>query len=337
MNSTKSTVIKVVVWVIVIALVAGVIAIVYRYTNGFNETFKTFYVEYQGEKILASNNSMALEAGKTHRFDVKYVFDGADQDGQPRDYNVNILPNEKADFDFTVNGESYSYAREANFNKSFGLNKQDSYFELVLKEGLTLQMVLKEAHPGGEVELPTGTSEVSAFPYKLVVSSYNENVVYNITFAIAENVTGVVLNPSEIVFTGTGQTGGDATLPNNPVTPDETPDVAEPDDSTTTPEVPPVPSEPKEQYYIDLDCLGNGGLSALDVVCPNMAAAGDVVAFTAVLNAFGIEEGLELTGIALNDGDSGEDIQRFNVSASGEYSFVMPEGNVVIMFYLMTV
>ena len=57
--------------ILVLLLVAGLVAVIYKFTNGFNEDFKTFYVEHEGKQILAQNSELALEPGKTYRFDVK--------------------------------------------------------------------------------------------------------------------------------------------------------------------------------------------------------------------------------------------------------------------------
>ena len=53
MQSKGQTAAKVIGVILVLALLAGIVAIIYRFTNGFNEDFKTFYVEYDGEQQAA--------------------------------------------------------------------------------------------------------------------------------------------------------------------------------------------------------------------------------------------------------------------------------------------
>ena len=57
------------------ALVFGVVMI-YRFTNGFNEDFKTFYLINGGERIVAAESVMTFERGAENEFGVRYTFDG---------------------------------------------------------------------------------------------------------------------------------------------------------------------------------------------------------------------------------------------------------------------
>ena len=44
MQSKGQTAAKVIGVILVLLLLAGIVAVIYRFTNGFNEDFKTFYV-----------------------------------------------------------------------------------------------------------------------------------------------------------------------------------------------------------------------------------------------------------------------------------------------------
>ena len=200
MQSKGQTAAKVIGVILVLLLLAGIVAVIYRFTNGFNEDFKTFYVECNGEQILTTNSEMHLVSGNTHRFEVKYTFDTGNS--EPKDYNVKVIPNAERDFDFTVDGERYLYSKEGDMTAAFGLNKQDTYFELVLPEDFTLQYALQSCYPGKEVIVPEEAEQGNPYPYTLVISSYNESVVYRINLSIGAEVTGVTLDPEHIVFTG---------------------------------------------------------------------------------------------------------------------------------------
>lgn len=201
MQSKGQTAAKVIGVILVLLLLAGIVAVIYRFTNGFNEDFKTFYVEYDGEQILTANSELALKSGETHRFGVKYTFDT--ENSEPKDYIVKVIPNAQRDFDFTVDGERYLYSKENDMTAAFGLNKQDTYFELVIPEDFSLQYALQSCYPGQEVIVPEEAEDGNAYPYTLVVSSYNESVVYRIDLSVGAEVTGVTLDPSQIIFTGT--------------------------------------------------------------------------------------------------------------------------------------
>ena len=200
MQSKGQTAAKVIGVILVLALLAGIVAVIYRFTNGFNEDFKTFYVEYDGEQILTAESKQHLVEGQTHRFDVKYTFDTGNT--KPKGYSVKVVPNAERDFDFTVDGERYLYSKENDLTAAFGLNKQDTYFELVLPEDFTLRYALQSCYPGKEVIVPEEAGQGNPYPYTLVISSYNESVTYNIDLSVGEEVTGVTLDPEQIIFTG---------------------------------------------------------------------------------------------------------------------------------------
>lgn len=63
MQSKGQTAAKVIGVILVLALLAGIVAVIYRFTNGFNEDFKTFYVEYDGEQILTADSKLHLVRG----------------------------------------------------------------------------------------------------------------------------------------------------------------------------------------------------------------------------------------------------------------------------------
>lgn len=200
MQSKGQVAAKVIGIILVLLLVAGLVAVIYKFTNGFNEDFKTFYVEHDGEQILSENSAMTFTEGKTHRFDVKYTFDTGQTEA--RDYSVEIVPNVEKDFEYTVDGETYLYSKAGDLSAAFALNKQDSYFAITLREDMTIQSVLETVYPGQQVEVPETAADENPFPYTLIVSSYNGNVNYHIAFNLGADVTGITLEPSQIIFTG---------------------------------------------------------------------------------------------------------------------------------------
>ena len=200
MKTDGKIVAKVIGVILVLLLLAGLVAIIYKFTNGFNEDFKTFYVEYGGEQILTTESEIHLVSGNTHRFEVKYTFDT--ENAEPKGYNVKVVPNAQRDFDFTVDGERYLYSKQGDMTAAFGLKKSDTYFELSLPEDFSLEYALQSCYPGKEVIVPEEAADANAYPYMLVISSYNDSVVYHIALSVGAEVTGVILDPSQIIFTG---------------------------------------------------------------------------------------------------------------------------------------
>ena len=200
MQSKGQLAAKIIGIILVLLLAAGLVAVIYKFTNGFNEDFKTFYVEHEGKQILSENSEMTFTKGKTHRFDVKYTFDT--QQSETRDYSVEIVPNAEQDFEYTVDGEPHLFSRAGDLSAAFSLKKQKSYFEITLREDMTIQSVLETVYPGQQVEVPETAADENPFPYTLIVSSYNGNVSYRIAFDLGTDVTGITLDPSQIIFTG---------------------------------------------------------------------------------------------------------------------------------------
>ena len=200
MQSKGQVAAKIIGIILVLALLVGLVAVIYKFTNGFNEDFKTFYVEHDGKQILTQDSKTALDAGSTYRFDVKYTFDT--QQSETKDYTVEIVPNAEQDFEYMVDGESHLFSRAGDLSAAFGLNKQATYFEITTTDGMTLQSVLERCHTGQTVEVPADAKKGNAYPYRLIVTSYNGSVSYRIAFSVGMEVTGITFDPPSIVFTG---------------------------------------------------------------------------------------------------------------------------------------
>lgn len=304
------TIAKVIGYILVALLLAGVIGLVYRFTNGFNEDFKTFYVECDGKQILKEDTQMSLYTERTYRFDVKYTFDTSKS--EPKGYNVKIVPHVEKDFDFTVDGEWYLYSKVGDLTPAFDLSKGDTYFELTTTSETSIQEVLSKCYPGKEVVVPDIAEESNPYPYTLVVSSYNDSVKYNIHLSIGVEVTGVELDQTHIIFTEKGVVsevqGGQS-------------DEGSGGQASTA------------SYYIGYDTLGNGSNQSVLFTCQTTAKAGETVTFTVELVE---QDELEITNIMLQNADTGDEIDGL-VDADGVYSFVMPDCDVIVMVYLMTV
>lgn len=201
MQSSKGkTIATVIGYVLVVVILVTVVGLIYRFTNGFNEDFKTFYIEYDGNQIFTTDSKMSLDTGTTYRFDVKYTFDT--ENSEPKDYSVKVIPNVERDFDFTVDGERYLFSKEADLTSAFDLKKQDTYFEITISSDFCLRYVLQSCYPGQEVVVPDEAEIGNTYPYTLVVSSYNDSVVYKIDLSVGVDVIGVTLDQTEIVFSG---------------------------------------------------------------------------------------------------------------------------------------
>lgn len=194
----SKTVAQVIVYVVLALVLVAAVGLIYKYTNGFNEDFKTFYIEYDGKQILTADNKLSLKSSKTHTFTVKYTFDT--EKSEPKDYNVKIIPNVERDFDYTVNGEKYLYSKTGELTSAFGLVKEQTQFSITILDEFNLQKVLQAVNGDKNTVVPEEAEKNNPYPYRLVVSSYNEKVIYNINFKIIQEANDITLNLDEIVF-----------------------------------------------------------------------------------------------------------------------------------------
>lgn len=174
------TFVQILVYGFLVVLVVGIIAVIYKYTNGFNEDFKTFYVEYNGEQILSEKSALELDPKKQNIFTVKYTFD---KDEDNRGYSFKIIPNVTTDFEFTVDDKKYVYSKANELTDAFKIIKDEASFEIEVDENNNVHDVLKRVY-GGEVKVPKAQAESNEYPYMLVISSYNGKVNYYIAFKI---------------------------------------------------------------------------------------------------------------------------------------------------------
>ena len=65
------TIAKIIAYVLIALVLVAAVGLIYKFTNGFNEDFKTFYVEYAGKQILTADSKLDLKKAQTHTFNVK--------------------------------------------------------------------------------------------------------------------------------------------------------------------------------------------------------------------------------------------------------------------------
>lgn len=187
-----------IVTLLVVGLIGGIIAITYKYTDGFSSDFKTFYLVHDGKEILTPETKAAYVGGKKYKYEVKYVFENGKD--EKKGFTVKVLPNAEKDFEYTVAGSKYKYSTLKDLTTAFDIKLTDDSFEINIPENFGLMDVVKFMHGGQEVMLEIAAD--LSYPFKLEVTSYNGAAKYTILFNTVSSagVTGVTLDPTEIVF-----------------------------------------------------------------------------------------------------------------------------------------
>ena len=195
-GSFIGTIIRLIVFILIVALLLGGIVFVFRFTNGGSESFKTFYLIHDGEDILTTNSKAVYLRGTDQRYDVKYTFDFVTN--ETRDYSVKIVSNAAADFDFIVDNGYYSWSYDVkDLSSVFNLKKESTYFTFSVYEWISIKTIFQRLYPGKTVTFFNEVDE-KEYLFSLIVSSYNEKVTYKIDFALTDS--GISLDYDHVIL-----------------------------------------------------------------------------------------------------------------------------------------
>lgn len=171
------------IWVAIVALIVGVMVYLSKMTNGFQEDFKTFYLEYEGKAITAKESKLSLKPDKENRFDIKYAMGFSVNDNADNTYSVEIIPSSAYDdLVYTVDGEEYSFGDIEGFTDIFKIERDEKYFTVKAPEDATLISLLSAKYPEQTVEVSSELAKENNYYYTLRVSTYSGSTVYNINF-----------------------------------------------------------------------------------------------------------------------------------------------------------
>lgn len=193
-------------YIIFLVLLIGAVGFFYKFTNGFQEQLKTFYLEFDGYKILAQNSWLTLQTGEKYHFDAKYLF--SEEDATPVGIDVKIVPNVECDFTFTVDGDEMSYASLEDLSPAFNLSVEKDSFEFELVKDFDIKYVLSECFPEKVVSVEDGSISSDDYPYIIAVSSPQSDIVYNILLSVSYGTASVELDKGEIIFSLTADERG---------------------------------------------------------------------------------------------------------------------------------
>ena len=201
MGATK--VIKVISWILIVLLLIGAAGAIVRFADpnsdgpGGDVTDPEegdFMLEINDRNIVGSAQGFVVATDIPFSVTVKY----GDEDKQADGYSLAIVPNKLSgkDFDFTINGEPYSFHAETDLTKGFNIEYDGDTFVITPKGDP--QGIMEAIYPGKTVE------GVNAGAYKdmflLVVNSGDGKDTVKIGFTVNQPVTGVVIEPGELIF-----------------------------------------------------------------------------------------------------------------------------------------
>ncbi len=197
-NNAKltNTVIKVISYILVVMVLAGVIGVVAYFTGGFSSGFKTFYLTIDGKDVLTSASGYSVDSENPLMVDVKYVF-GFASEGETG-YKVKVVPNvvEGEDFEFEVDGEKQSFQAQKDLTAGFNIEYGENSFTLTPLGNFN--EIMQGVYPTAEIDC-SGVNRYENM-FALVVTSYDESASVTVYFCCPDKVTGVELDKESITF-----------------------------------------------------------------------------------------------------------------------------------------
>lgn len=174
---------------------AGLIA---YFTSGVTNDFKTFYIERDGIPYYSDVSELLLLPDAENKFYIKYTFGLLHN--EVTGYTLRIVPNTSNgnNFDFTVDGEAYSFGAESDLTNGFEITCHDNYF--AINGDYTMQSVLERLYPERDVSFNPEDIDMSIDYFLLRVYSYDGQALISIAFHNYCPTTGIELDLTYLEF-----------------------------------------------------------------------------------------------------------------------------------------
>ena len=179
---------------LVIAVIVLGGSFLYKFTNGFNEELKTFYVTINDKEVMSSANGYTVSPKSGLTVKVKYTF-GAPENTD-KHYSLKITSNydRENNFDFIVDAKPYSFGAGEDYTAGFDITYGKDYF--ILKPKGYINDVLRAVYADKQVS-DCANKEFDDM-FTLTVYSYNGESSVTVLFTIKHTITGISLDKEEV-------------------------------------------------------------------------------------------------------------------------------------------
>lgn len=195
----KIKITNIITYIVALLLVAGIVsAAVYYYDDVesmFDDNYSTFSVSMGDNLFLSEQSDITFPFDTELRFSVAYDW--------PRfasiknnSYSVKVVPCVENDFDFTVDGNIFSFAAEEDITSAFNVVQYADYFTMTVPSSIVT--VLKSIYPVGEIVVPD--LDVKKDYYTLIVTASDGKELIKLSFKYFSIVEGVELSVSALEF-----------------------------------------------------------------------------------------------------------------------------------------
>ncbi len=178
---------------LVVILLLGAIGFIAKFTNGFTSDMQTFYLSVDGKDVLSYSSGHVSNTTNPLKVDVKYL-----SLDDINDYSVKVIPNVNTEenLEFYVNGAKYSLKHEKDLTAGFDIVKEDGFFTITPKGGLT--DVLSAVYPDRTIN--NCDNEIYDNMFVLLVTSYDEACTVRLAFSIFCPVESVTFDKTSIIL-----------------------------------------------------------------------------------------------------------------------------------------
>lgn len=178
--------------IIAVIILGG--SFLYKFTNGFNEELKTFYITINDKEVISSANGYTVSPNYGLTVKVKYAF-GVPENAD-KHYSVKVTSNydKEKDFDFTVDGKTYSFGTGEDYTVGFDIISGKDYF--ILKPKGYINDILKTKYPNKTIS-DCANKEFDDM-FTLTVYSYNGEESVTVLFTVKHSITGISLDKEEV-------------------------------------------------------------------------------------------------------------------------------------------
>ena len=196
MVKKQGILVETIMYVIIFMMISLVVGFLARFTVGFTSDFKTFYVTIDGKDIMTTSGGYKVTPKTPLEVGVNYTFASENTENG---YSVKIVANaiKAKDFDFTLDGEVYSFQGEKDLTAGFDIKYEAKSFTVVPK-GTNTQEILQAVYPNYIISdcADKGYDNM----YSLIVTSYNGEASVIVNFSIANIITDIILDKEAVAF-----------------------------------------------------------------------------------------------------------------------------------------
>ena len=187
---------KIILYALIILVLIGILGFIIYFTGGVTPDIPGFYAPVDGEDVMSTGSNFRMKTNDPLKVEVKYIF--ASPPDEEKDYRVKVVPTpiKDKDFDFTLNGDKYSFQSEKDLTAGFAIKRDGNTFTIAPKGNLT--EILTAVYPDDTVGDCTDKAYENMFT--LVVTSYNGEAEVRIHFTVTESIRGVILDKEVIEF-----------------------------------------------------------------------------------------------------------------------------------------